>query len=317
MPRGAFGRDQQELRGPTRSFSTADSARGRPRRTGWGRRWPPGSARTDRGRCATARWDRRRRARRPPVGAEAPSAGRRGGSAAMTPRTRYWPPPSTPNVHRSLHDRSHGAWVARCRRSEAVITTLREYEGARTTFALPPGPPLPRVVQGLVAAADRRVGLAAMRTRYGPDFTVDVPIFGQVVVISEPAHVEADLPFSANRTRRHHGQPGPGHGAQLAVRPHRRAAPGPAPTVDSAVSRQRAAHLSGRARRRERPRIRHLARRPRVRHDTGDDGGSPSTRFCGRCSAPGVASSPGSRSCCHAPSRWGRRFSIAPLPRWD
>ena len=70
-----------------------------------------------------------------------------------------------------------------------MITTLREYEGARTTFALPPGPPLPRVVQGLVAAADRRVGLAAMRTRYGPDFTVDVPIFGQVVVISEPAHV--------------------------------------------------------------------------------------------------------------------------------
>ncbi len=37
--------------------------------------------------------------------------------------------------------------------------------------------------------ADRRAGLKALRSRYGPDFTVDVPIFGQVVVISEPDHV--------------------------------------------------------------------------------------------------------------------------------
>lgn len=55
--------------------------------------------------------------------------------------------------------------------------------------ALPPGPALPRLVQGIVAVADRRAGLKGLHGRYGPDFTVDVPIFGRVVVIGEPAHV--------------------------------------------------------------------------------------------------------------------------------
>jgi cytochrome P450 len=76
------------------------------------------------------------------------------------------------------------------RQSEADITTLRDQEGTRAGMTLPPGPPLPRTVQGLVALTDRRAGLTAMRRRYGPDFTVDVPIFGQVVVISDPDHVK-------------------------------------------------------------------------------------------------------------------------------
>jgi hypothetical protein len=44
-------------------------------------------------------------------------------------------------------------------------------------------------VQGFAAVADRRAGLKGLHARYGPDFTVDVPIFGRVVVISEPDHV--------------------------------------------------------------------------------------------------------------------------------
>lgn len=55
---------------------------------------------------------------------------------------------------------------------------------------LPPGPALPRSVQGAVALVDRRAALTAMRRRHGPDFTVDVPIFGEVVVIGDPAHVQ-------------------------------------------------------------------------------------------------------------------------------
>jgi cytochrome P450 len=54
---------------------------------------------------------------------------------------------------------------------------------------LPPGPPLPRVIQGLAGVADRRTGLRMLARRYGPDFTVDVPVFGRVVVISQPDHV--------------------------------------------------------------------------------------------------------------------------------
>jgi len=62
---------------------------------------------------------------------------------------------------------------------------------ARTDVALPPGPPLPRLAQGVITLANRRVALRELRKRYGPDFTVDVPIFGRNVVISDPANVRA------------------------------------------------------------------------------------------------------------------------------
>ncbi len=58
-----------------------------------------------------------------------------------------------------------------------------------TTTVLPPGPPLPRAVQGLLALADRRIALHAMRRRYGSAFSIDLPIFGRLVVLSDPSDI--------------------------------------------------------------------------------------------------------------------------------
>lgn len=65
------------------------------------------------------------------------------------------------------------------------------HEPPTATVKLPPGPGLPRAVQGAAALANRRVALAVLRRRYGSAFTVDVPIFGRIVVISDPAQIRA------------------------------------------------------------------------------------------------------------------------------
>ncbi len=55
---------------------------------------------------------------------------------------------------------------------------------------LPPGPAKPRFVQGAYALAMPMHGLPRLRARYGTAFTVDVPIFGRAVVISDPAEIK-------------------------------------------------------------------------------------------------------------------------------
>jgi cytochrome P450 len=55
---------------------------------------------------------------------------------------------------------------------------------------LPDGSSLPRVVQGTMALAAPLRTMRRWRGRYGPTFTVDVPIFGRAVVISDPAEVK-------------------------------------------------------------------------------------------------------------------------------
>jgi cytochrome P450 len=59
-------------------------------------------------------------------------------------------------------------------------------EGTR----LPPGLRLPRVVQGLAFISNRRRTLHFLRRRYGTAFSVNLPIFGRAVVISDPAMVK-------------------------------------------------------------------------------------------------------------------------------
>jgi len=54
---------------------------------------------------------------------------------------------------------------------------------------LPPGPSVPRAVQGAYALTVAQRGMRRMRERYGDTFTVNVPIFGRAVVISDPAEV--------------------------------------------------------------------------------------------------------------------------------
>jgi cytochrome P450 family 138 len=59
-----------------------------------------------------------------------------------------------------------------------------------TTVTLPPGPSLPRFVQGAYALATPFRGMRRLRARYGDAFTINVPIFGRVLVISGPDDVK-------------------------------------------------------------------------------------------------------------------------------
>jgi cytochrome P450 family 138 len=58
-----------------------------------------------------------------------------------------------------------------------------------TTVTLPPGPSTPRAVQGTYALIVTQRGMRQMRDRYGDAFTVNVPIFGRALVVSDPAEV--------------------------------------------------------------------------------------------------------------------------------
>jgi cytochrome P450 len=59
-----------------------------------------------------------------------------------------------------------------------------------TAVTLPDGPSLPRFVQGGMALAAPLWMMRRLRERYGSAFTIDVPIFGKAVVISDPAEVK-------------------------------------------------------------------------------------------------------------------------------
>jgi cytochrome P450 len=68
------------------------------------------------------------------------------------------------------------------------MTTI-EREPSTAVVKLPPGPRLPRAVQGVMALANRRIALQIMRRRYGSAFSIDLPIFGKMVVLSDPNHI--------------------------------------------------------------------------------------------------------------------------------
>ncbi|MEU4526433.1 cytochrome P450 [Amycolatopsis sp. NPDC024027] len=55
---------------------------------------------------------------------------------------------------------------------------------------LPPGPTAPRAVQGAYALTQPLRGMRRLKERYGDAFTVNVPIFGNAVVISGPAEIK-------------------------------------------------------------------------------------------------------------------------------
>ncbi|HYZ54139.1 MAG TPA: cytochrome P450, partial [Streptosporangiaceae bacterium] len=57
------------------------------------------------------------------------------------------------------------------------------------TVTLPDGPSAPRIVQSGSALAAPLWAMRRMRERYGSAFTLNLPIFGKVVVISDPAEV--------------------------------------------------------------------------------------------------------------------------------
>lgn len=57
---------------------------------------------------------------------------------------------------------------------------------AEVPVHLPPGPRLPRHVQGLAFVAARRQTMQVLARRYGPAFTLNIPVFGNTVVVSDP-----------------------------------------------------------------------------------------------------------------------------------
>jgi cytochrome P450 len=61
---------------------------------------------------------------------------------------------------------------------------------------LPPAPPIPKLLQGVGFVAAREKPVAALAKRYGPAFTLRLPIFGDTVVVSDPALIK-DL-FTTN-----------------------------------------------------------------------------------------------------------------------
>jgi cytochrome P450 family 138 len=67
--------------------------------------------------------------------------------------------------------------------------TATDHEASATAVKLPPGPSFPRVLQGAAALADRRIALQILRRRYGSAFSIDLPIFGHMVVLSDPGHI--------------------------------------------------------------------------------------------------------------------------------
>ena len=54
---------------------------------------------------------------------------------------------------------------------------------------LPPGPTIPKLLQGLGFVTVRGRVVAALEQRYGPAFTLRLPIFGDTIVIGDPALV--------------------------------------------------------------------------------------------------------------------------------
>ena len=68
------------------------------------------------------------------------------------------------------------------------MTTI-DREASTAAVKLPPGPPLPRAVQGALALANRRVALQILRRIYGSAFSIDLPVFGHMVVISDPTDI--------------------------------------------------------------------------------------------------------------------------------
>src|SRR6478736_4604710 len=69
-------------------------------------------------------------------------------------------------------------------------------EATTDPVRLPPAPRIPKALQGIGFVVNRDKAAAAVAKRYGPEFTLNLPIFGHAVVLSDPALVK-DL-FTTN-----------------------------------------------------------------------------------------------------------------------
>jgi cytochrome P450 len=63
-------------------------------------------------------------------------------------------------------------------------------EATTDPVRLPPAPRIPKVLQGAGFFTNRYKAVAAMGRRYGSEFTLNLPMFGKAVVISDPALIK-------------------------------------------------------------------------------------------------------------------------------
>jgi cytochrome P450 len=63
-------------------------------------------------------------------------------------------------------------------------------EATTDPVRLPAAPPIPKALQGLAFLINRDKAFATVARRYGSEFTLNLPIFGETVVISDPALVK-------------------------------------------------------------------------------------------------------------------------------
>jgi cytochrome P450 len=63
-------------------------------------------------------------------------------------------------------------------------------EATTDPVRLPPAPRIPRFVQGIAFLANRDKAVRVIARRHGPEFTLNLPVFGETVVISDPALVK-------------------------------------------------------------------------------------------------------------------------------
>lgn len=71
--------------------------------------------------------------------------------------------------------------------SEAsIVETPAPAAGAPAAVHLPPKPPIPKPVLGLAFSVSRRWTVAQLARRYGPAFTLNLPVFGRTVVLGDP-----------------------------------------------------------------------------------------------------------------------------------
>ncbi len=71
--------------------------------------------------------------------------------------------------------------------SETVIEHNLEPAGVEATAYVPPSPPIPKVLQAAAFVALRRPVVRLLAPKYGGAFTLRIPVFGNVVIVSDPA----------------------------------------------------------------------------------------------------------------------------------
>jgi cytochrome P450 family 138 len=109
-------------------------------------------------------------------------------------------------------------------------TTIQRIDGHQPAvdgeFRIPPMPPIPKALQGVAYAFFRRQLVTRLMDRYGEAFTLKVPVFGHMVVVTDPAL--AKQMFTASTTDLGNIQPnlsrvfGPGSVFALEGSEHRR-----------------------------------------------------------------------------------------------